>query len=178
MDDLLPIGRFARLTRLTRKALRLYAERGMLVPAVVDFRTGFRYYRAEQADLAARIRALRAVDLPLDEVEAALAASGAGDARAVLARHRRRLEERIAASRQALRLLRDLEAACDDVEKERTMAEKAKAYQCSFCGKAASDVKRMIAGPDGVFICSECVTLCNEIIAKKERDSTTVESPA
>ena len=35
---------------------------------------------------------------------------------------------------------------------------------CSFCGKSQSQVKRMVAGP-GVYICDECVALCEEIIA-------------
>ena len=34
---------------------------------------------------------------------------------------------------------------------------------CSFCGKSQSQVKRMVAGP-GVYICDECVALCQEII--------------
>ncbi len=37
-------------------------------------------------------------------------------------------------------------------------------YTCSFCGKKNAEVERMIAGPDGVAICNECVDLCNEII--------------
>ena len=40
-------------------------------------------------------------------------------------------------------------------------------YQCSFCGKAQAQVKRLIAGPDRVFICDECVTLCDQIIAEE-----------
>jgi ClpX C4-type zinc finger len=40
---------------------------------------------------------------------------------------------------------------------------RAKENRCSFCGKKQSDV-RLIAGP-GVFICAECVALCNEILA-------------
>ena len=43
-------------------------------------------------------------------------------------------------------------------------------FRCSFCGKAQSQVKRLIAGPDSVFICDECVALCGQII--------TEESPA
>ena len=39
-------------------------------------------------------------------------------------------------------------------------------YRCSFCGKAQTEVKTLVAGP-GVFICDECVQLCQEIIAKK-----------
>ena len=37
-------------------------------------------------------------------------------------------------------------------------------YRCSFCGKAQGQVKRLIAGPDRVFICDECVALCGQII--------------
>lgn len=37
---------------------------------------------------------------------------------------------------------------------------------CSFCGKQSDEVKRLIAGPD-VYICDECVALCNEIIAEE-----------
>ena len=42
---------------------------------------------------------------------------------------------------------------------------------CSFCGKSQDEVKKLIAGPM-VYICNECIELCNEIIqdeAKKER---------
>lgn len=35
---------------------------------------------------------------------------------------------------------------------------------CSFCGKRQDQVQRLIAGP-GVYICAECVGLCNEILA-------------
>ena len=40
-------------------------------------------------------------------------------------------------------------------------------YHCSFCGKAQAQVKRLIAGPDRVFICEECVALCEQIIAEE-----------
>jgi ATP-dependent Clp protease ATP-binding subunit ClpX len=49
-------------------------------------------------------------------------------------------------------------------------------FQCSFCGKAQAQVKRLIAGPDRVFICDECVTLCEQIIAE-ESPSEPVETP-
>lgn len=39
-------------------------------------------------------------------------------------------------------------------------------YSCSFCGKPNEAVRRLIAGP-GVYICDECITLCNDIIAKE-----------
>jgi ATP-dependent Clp protease ATP-binding subunit ClpX len=39
-------------------------------------------------------------------------------------------------------------------------------YRCSFCGKNQDQVIRLIAGPNGVFICEGCVRLCNEILAE------------
>ena len=38
--------------------------------------------------------------------------------------------------------------------------------KCSFCGKSQQAVKKIIAGPDGVYICNECINLCNEIIVE------------
>lgn len=37
---------------------------------------------------------------------------------------------------------------------------------CSFCGKSQDDVRKLIAGPT-VYICDECVDLCNDIIAEE-----------
>jgi ATP-dependent Clp protease ATP-binding subunit ClpX len=36
---------------------------------------------------------------------------------------------------------------------------------CSFCFKSQHDVKKLIAGPANIFICDECVGLCNEVVA-------------
>ena len=49
-----------------------------------------------------------------------------------------------------------------------TTENTSKPYECSFCGKKQEEVRRMIAGPRGVFICDSCVQKCNEIIAKEE----------
>ena len=43
--------------------------------------------------------------------------------------------------------------------------------KCSFCGKSQKQVKKLIAGP-GVYICDECIDLCNEIIEEEFADST------
>ncbi|MFM2309856.1 MAG: hypothetical protein RLY87_1978 [Chloroflexota bacterium] len=38
-------------------------------------------------------------------------------------------------------------------------------YQCSFCGRSQDEVQRLIAGPPPIFICDECVAICNQVIA-------------
>ena len=43
--------------------------------------------------------------------------------------------------------------------------------RCSFCGKTDSQVKKLIAGPGGVFICDECVDVCKRVIAESEKKS-------
>lgn len=40
-------------------------------------------------------------------------------------------------------------------------------YQCSFCSKGQERVRRLIAGPGAVYICNECVGLCEQIIAEE-----------
>ena len=46
--------------------------------------------------------------------------------------------------------------------------------KCSFCGKVQEQVKKLIAGP-GVYICDECIELCNEIIEEELSEQTSVE---
>jgi len=46
--------------------------------------------------------------------------------------------------------------------------------KCSFCGKAQEQVKKLIAGP-GVYICDECIELCNEIIEEELGEESDVE---
>lgn len=40
-------------------------------------------------------------------------------------------------------------------------------YRCSFCGKSQEQIARLIAGPGGVYICDQCVALCQEIIQEE-----------
>ena len=43
-----------------------------------------------------------------------------------------------------------------------------KQYHCSFCQKSQKSVKKLIAGPGGVYICSDCIGLCNDLILEEE----------
>jgi ATP-dependent Clp protease ATP-binding subunit ClpX len=56
------------------------------------------------------------------------------------------------------------------------------ALKCSFCGKSQNDVRKLIAGPT-VYICDECIELCNDIIAEeweeeKSRELRSLPKPA
>jgi DNA-binding transcriptional MerR regulator len=100
-QGLLPIGRFALATGLTVKALRHYAEIGLLRPERVDEWTGYRYYSLAQIRTAAVIARLRALDVPLAEVAELLPADDA-TVRARLAEHRQRLAARVDETRRVL----------------------------------------------------------------------------
>ena len=42
--------------------------------------------------------------------------------------------------------------------------------RCSFCGKTEDQVRKLIAGPDGAYICDDCVAICSEIIQEEFED--------
>lgn len=108
MRNLVPIGRFSTICRLSPKALRLYDEMGLLVPALVDPASGYRYYSVSQALEAERIRLLRSLEVPLEEIGQYVRASGPSAAREVLERHRARLEARVEQYRAMLAELEQL----------------------------------------------------------------------
>ena len=45
---------------------------------------------------------------------------------------------------------------------------------CSFCGKSQNEVRKLIAGPNGVYICDECIDICSDII-EEELEETELE---
>ncbi|HEX9402223.1 MAG TPA: helix-turn-helix domain-containing protein, partial [Anaeromyxobacter sp.] len=102
MKGLVPIGRFSKVARLSVKALRRYDEQGLLRPALVDRDTGYRYYALSQALEAERIRLLRSLELPLEEIRRFLAVPDPAARRALLRAHGVRLEARIAEQRRML----------------------------------------------------------------------------
>ena len=63
------IGEFARLSRLSPKALRLYDELGLLPPAQVDPDSGYRWYAAGQLDSARLVASLRQIGVPLAQIQ-------------------------------------------------------------------------------------------------------------
>ena len=66
--ELLTIGAFARASRLSPKALRLYDELGLLRPAHVDAVSGYRYYSPDQLEQARLVAWLRRLGMPLAKI--------------------------------------------------------------------------------------------------------------
>ena len=67
------IGEFARRSRLSVKALRLYDELGVLIPARVDRDSGYRYYDDAQLETARLVAMLRQLEFPLASIKELLA---------------------------------------------------------------------------------------------------------
>lgn len=95
--DLLTIGAFARACGLSTSALRFYADAGVLVPAVIDESTGYRYYAPGQTGPARLIRRLRAAEMPLPAVAAVLAEPDPARATELVDDHLAELDHRLRA---------------------------------------------------------------------------------
>lgn len=67
------IGRFAQVSRLSIKALRIYARKDLLSPMHVDASSGYRYYSRDQLRLARKILLLREIGMPLERIGEVLA---------------------------------------------------------------------------------------------------------
>ncbi|MCX6522968.1 MAG: MerR family transcriptional regulator [Actinobacteria bacterium] len=94
-DPLMPIGVFSTATLVSIKALRLYHEQGLLVPAWIDPATGYRSYRVSQLADAQVIKRLRDLDVPLAGVAEVVRARDPEVTRRVIAAHQQVMRERL-----------------------------------------------------------------------------------
>jgi DNA-binding transcriptional MerR regulator len=124
VDGLMPIGAFARLARLTVKAVRHYDAEGLLPPAHVDPHSSYRYYRAEQVRAATTIALLRGLDVPLSAVREVVVAPDSDAVAAVLARERDRLHVELARREEVLRALDGLLRRPDRVHYDVVIADR------------------------------------------------------
>jgi DNA-binding transcriptional MerR regulator len=106
--DLLPIGRFSQLSRLSLKALRLYDQMGLMRPAYVDPESGYRYYSMSQAREAQLIRLLRRLDMPLSDIRQVLGTSDPHKRAALLDTYWSGVEARVVEGRQTVTRLHQL----------------------------------------------------------------------
>ncbi|MEK2488862.1 MerR family transcriptional regulator [Kitasatospora purpeofusca] len=157
-DELLTIGRFARLCRLSVKQLRHYDDTGLLPPTRVDPVTGYRYYAADRARDALTVALLRELDVPLAVIAATLAGDEADRAR-LLRAERDRVAERITRDRARLELLERLAdggglpgyEVAEDREPERRLAVVRAVTGPAGLGERVGEcVGRLLAQLDGV----------------------------
>ena len=164
----MPSGHLARLSVLSGRVLPLYEELGLVRLAVFDMSTCYGSFTRSKVPLARRIQAIRALAMPVAAIRTLLATPEPAAVRAQLAGHRQELEQRIADYQRALTNLQGLDRWYAQHGQEATMEAQSQPYACSFCGKPNAEVQRLIAGPKGVFICNECVVLCNKILDPDE----------
>lgn len=104
--ELVTIGEFARLSRLSAKALRRYDELGLLRPALVDPVNGYRYYDLAQAEGARLVAWLRRIGMPLSRIGRVVALD-AGAAAVEIRAYWARVEAETAARRDLAMYLVD-----------------------------------------------------------------------
>jgi DNA-binding transcriptional MerR regulator len=108
VDELLPIGRFARLSGLSVGALRHYDELDLLRPARTDPFTSYRLYRRDQLAAARTIVRLRDLEVPLETIRELLATDDPAERRRLLREHRTRIEARTFRLQRVLHILGQL----------------------------------------------------------------------
>ena len=163
----LSIGEVARASGLPVSALRFYDGAGVLVPASVDARTGYRRYAPAQVGAARLVARLRRVGMPLDSVRALLAGVDPGP---VLDAHLARLEGGLADARRELSAVR-------------TFLGRSEPPMTLTIPAAALDAVRYAVGTDpgypalhGVLVEADGVTL--HVVATDRYRVAVVSSPA
>jgi DNA-binding transcriptional MerR regulator len=109
--NLLSIGMLSNASHLSVKALRRYHELGLLVPAAVDPRTGYRGYSIAQITDARIIRRLRRLDVPLEDIARILRSGDPDVTASVLGEHRTRMKLRL---EETERIVSDLQRLVDE----------------------------------------------------------------
>ncbi len=114
---MLSIGEFSRVTRLSVKALRLYHEKGILIPGSVNLRSKYRYYGSRDVERAAIIRGLRDLGFSLQEIKEIV--GGCQDDAQVAAPVRKKLAEIEQTIRRYKGIRTDLRHFLDSIKEEK-----------------------------------------------------------
>jgi DNA-binding transcriptional MerR regulator len=138
--DRLTIGQLARLSGLTTRALRHYDKLGVLRPAAVGDENGYRLYDRDQVEVARRVRVLRELEVPLDEVRRIVADPDSEDAQRRLAAHRARVDARLTELRTAHYFLGLLAGGTTPIEDAMPIRPTALVMDPQVQRKAAADL--------------------------------------
>jgi DNA-binding transcriptional MerR regulator len=101
------IGEFSRVAGMTVKTLRFYHEQGLLVPAVVDPQSGYRYYSETQIDTARAIAFFRGLEFSIADIKQLLEQQEGEQILSLVERQRDSLRQRIVQLRKSVRSLDD-----------------------------------------------------------------------
>lgn len=172
--DQIPIGRFSLITRLSPKALRLYDERGLLVPATKDIATGYRYYTGRQIATGVSIKELCGLGFPLAEIETILSAKNAGDSETI----QRLFAKRRGTIRSEVQRLQQIEAVLEE-----TGASLEMMFMSHNEPVVKENMPLRVIGKRGVGSYSETITilmkdLCSQIFSEENmRNGLKVTGP-
>lgn len=108
------IGQFSKLSGLSPRMLRFYAEQGILNPTYTDSDTGYRYYSDSQLEEAERLLRLRRADFSVDDVRRIICGDGKKSFRSLILEQRENLKNRMESLEGSLRILDELEAELGD----------------------------------------------------------------
>lgn len=144
MKNLLPIGRFSQITRLSIRMLRHYDELGVLKPALVDADSGYRYYSLAQATDAEKIRLLRSLEMPLEEISNLLGASPT-ELQTQLEQHKARLQARLVQYQQVIATLEHLSSQDLSSYSVRLRQEAAQPVLVKRCHSSLETMKNQLA---------------------------------
>jgi len=114
--DQIPIGKFSLITRLSQKALRLYDERGLLIPETKDIFTGYRYYSRDQISRGVSIKTLCGIGFGLNDIDLLLAAKDRNDIlqiRTLFERRRREIRSEVQRLQQIEAILEETDASLE-----------------------------------------------------------------
>lgn len=94
---MLSIGEFSRISKVSAKTLRYYAEIGLLLPDEINPKSGYRYYSIEQLETMLLINRLKSYHFSLEEIKAILVSEAAGDEQLywMLTRKKTEMEQQI-----------------------------------------------------------------------------------
>jgi DNA-binding transcriptional MerR regulator/effector-binding domain-containing protein len=110
-SDQLSIGAFSRAASISVKTLRTYHEMGLLVPASIDARTGYRTYTVDQLTDATVVTRLRSLEVPLAVVKQIVDARDPTATRRLLEQHQEVMRERLAEMTRIVTELHDHDVA-------------------------------------------------------------------
>jgi len=160
------IGDFARLARVSVRALRHYEAKGLLRPGHVDAHSRYRYYDLQQLATLERLLLLKDLGLPLSAIRGLLGASDA-QFRTALVSHRRRLQSQLLEQEAMLARLGALETWLTEEDSSRGLSVRNKSFP-----ELRALTLRAIVAPD-----SNAITEMFEATERRARRSRADQSP-